>query len=126
MSRFNNDKVMPRYFAIAVVLTLIGFIIVGKALYIMTARKSYWMTVQEKLEQALARLYLTQFTAATPAPKDILTAAQRMIQEIIAVCNFVEHFAHRALHATNLEIYLAQATHKKQKRGLKSPREKFC
>ena len=50
MSKFNRSKVMPRYFAIAVVLTLIGFIIVGKALYIMTAKKSYWMTVQEKLK----------------------------------------------------------------------------
>ena len=33
---------MPRYFAIAVVLTLIGFAIVGKAMYIMTAKKDYW------------------------------------------------------------------------------------
>ena len=33
MSKFNNDKVMPRYFAIAVVLTLIGFAVVGKAMY---------------------------------------------------------------------------------------------
>ena len=31
MSKFKSEKVMPRYFAIAVVLTLIGFAIVGKA-----------------------------------------------------------------------------------------------
>ena len=30
MSKFKSEKVMPRYFAIAVVLTLIGFAIVGK------------------------------------------------------------------------------------------------
>jgi cell division protein FtsI (penicillin-binding protein 3) len=41
---------MPRYFAIAVVLTLIGFAIVGKAMYIMTAKKTYWSTVQQKLK----------------------------------------------------------------------------
>jgi len=50
MSRFNNKKVMPRYFAIAVVLTVVGFAILGKALYIMTAQKDYWMRVQEQLK----------------------------------------------------------------------------
>ena len=50
MSKFNNKKVMPRYFAIAVVLTLIGIAILGKALYIMTAQKDYWMRVQEQLK----------------------------------------------------------------------------
>ena len=42
MSKFRNDKVMPRYFAIAIVMTLIGFAVIGKALYIMTAKKQYW------------------------------------------------------------------------------------
>jgi cell division protein FtsI (penicillin-binding protein 3) len=50
MSKFNSNKVMPRYFAIAVVLTLVGFAIVGKALYIMTAKKDYWTAVQDQLK----------------------------------------------------------------------------
>ena len=50
MSKFNSSKVMPRYFVIAIVLTLIGFAIVGKAMYIMTAEKGYWGTVQQKLK----------------------------------------------------------------------------
>ena len=33
MSKFSTDKVMPRYFAIALVLTLVGFAIIGKAMY---------------------------------------------------------------------------------------------
>ena len=33
MSKFENDKVMPRYMVIAIVLTLIGFAVIGKALY---------------------------------------------------------------------------------------------
>ena len=37
MSKFENSKVMPRYFAIAVALTLVGIAILVKALYIMTA-----------------------------------------------------------------------------------------
>ena len=48
MSRFNNDKVMPRFFAIALILTLIGLAIIGKALYIMTAKKDYWTQVADR------------------------------------------------------------------------------
>ena len=51
MSRFNNDKVMPRYFAIAVAFTFIGFAIVGKAMYIMTAKKDYWTQVASRLKR---------------------------------------------------------------------------
>jgi cell division protein FtsI (penicillin-binding protein 3) len=51
MSKFKNDKVMPRYFAIAVVLTLIGFAVVGKAMYIMTAKKDYWTQVADRLKR---------------------------------------------------------------------------
>ena len=51
MSRFNSDKVMPRYFAIAVVFTLVGFAVVGKAMYIMTAKKDYWTQVASRLKR---------------------------------------------------------------------------
>jgi cell division protein FtsI (penicillin-binding protein 3) len=51
MSKFKSEKVMPRYFAIAVVLTLIGFAIVGKAMYIMTAKKDYWTQVASRLKR---------------------------------------------------------------------------
>ena len=49
MSKFNSDKVMPRYFAIAVAFTLIGVAIIGKAGYIMTAEKQYWSEVVARL-----------------------------------------------------------------------------
>ena len=51
MSKFSRDKVMPRYFAIAVVLTLLGFAIIGKAMYIMTAKKKYWTQVASRLKR---------------------------------------------------------------------------
>ena len=51
MSRFNNNQVMPRYMIIAVVLTLIGIAIIGKALYIMTAKKQYWTEVADRLKR---------------------------------------------------------------------------
>ena len=49
MSKFNRSKVMPRYFAIAVVLTLVGTAILGKTLYVMTAKKTYWTKVASRL-----------------------------------------------------------------------------
>lgn len=51
MSKFKNDKVMPRYFAIAVVLTLMGFAVIGKAMYIMTVKKDYWTQVADRLKR---------------------------------------------------------------------------
>ena len=51
MSKFSNDRVMPRYMIIAVVLTIIGFAIIGKALYIMTAKKQYWTEVADRLKR---------------------------------------------------------------------------
>ena len=45
MSKFDSKNVMPRYFAIAVVFTILGCAVIGKALYIMSAKKSYWMEV---------------------------------------------------------------------------------
>lgn len=49
MSKFCSSKVMPRYFLIAVILTIAGLAIVGRALYIMTAQKDYWTVVQQKM-----------------------------------------------------------------------------
>ena len=51
MSKFRNDRVMPRYFAIALILTLTGFAIIGKAMYIMTAKKQYWTEVASRLKR---------------------------------------------------------------------------
>lgn len=50
MSKFNSNKVMPRYFAIVLTLTVIGIAIIGKALYIMTVQKDYWGAVQQQLK----------------------------------------------------------------------------
>ena len=51
MSKFENDKIMPRYFILAVALTIIGFIVVGRAAYIMTAKKDYWEQVASRLKR---------------------------------------------------------------------------
>ena len=45
MSKFESKKVMPRYLAIAVVLSLVGVAVIVKAGVIMTAQKDYWEKV---------------------------------------------------------------------------------
>ena len=50
MGNFKNDKIMPRYFALAVILTLVSIAIVAKAVYIMTAKKQYWTEVADRLK----------------------------------------------------------------------------
>ena len=44
-SKFDHKKVMPRYSAIAIIMTIFAIAVVGKALYIMTAKHDYWMKV---------------------------------------------------------------------------------
>ena len=51
MSKFSNEKVMPRYMAIALVLTIVGFAVIGKAFYIMTAKRQYWTEVADRLKR---------------------------------------------------------------------------
>ena len=51
MNKFNSEKVMPRYFAIAIIFTVIGFAILGKAMYIMTIKKDYWTKVAARLKR---------------------------------------------------------------------------
>ncbi|UKK53890.1 penicillin-binding protein [Prevotella sp. E2-28] len=48
MSKFKKEKVLPRYIAIVVLLTLVGMAVVFKAFYTMTAKKSYWETVANR------------------------------------------------------------------------------
>ncbi len=45
MSKFRKEKIMPRYFAVAILFTLIGVAVIVKASYIMVAEKDYWMKV---------------------------------------------------------------------------------
>ena len=51
MSKFDREKVMPRYFFIAVVLTIIGIAVLGKAFYLMTAKHDYWTEVADRLKR---------------------------------------------------------------------------
>ncbi len=50
MSKFDNKKVLPRYMAIATILTLVGIVIIAKAAKIMTVEKAYWDVVASKMK----------------------------------------------------------------------------
>ena len=60
MSKFDSKNIMIRYFLIAVAFTLLGFIIVGKAAYIMTAKKDYWTDVAARLKKDSVRVKPTR------------------------------------------------------------------
>ncbi len=55
MSKFNYDKIMPRYSVIAFLLTLLAVVVLARAGYIMTAKKAYWMKVASRVRQDSVR-----------------------------------------------------------------------
>lgn len=49
--QFDRQKIIPRYKIIAYVMLLAGFVIVGKAMYISTVKRDYWMQVASRLKK---------------------------------------------------------------------------
>ena len=47
MSKFDSKKVMPRYSFLAIIMTLIATAVLGRTLYIMTAKRDFWMKVAD-------------------------------------------------------------------------------
>ncbi len=50
MSKFDSKKVMPRYSFLAILMTLVAITVVGKTLYIMTAKRAFWEEVARPRE----------------------------------------------------------------------------
>ena len=50
MSKFDSKKVMPRYAFLAVIMTLVAISVLGKTLYIMTAKRAYWEEVADRVK----------------------------------------------------------------------------
>lgn len=55
MSKFDHNKIMPRYSIIAFVLTVLAITVVGRLAYIMTVKKDYWMEVADRVKQDSVR-----------------------------------------------------------------------
>lgn len=50
MSKFDSKKVMPRYSFLAIFMTLVAITVVGKTLYIMTAKRAFWEEVADRVK----------------------------------------------------------------------------
>ena len=51
MSKFNSDKIIPRYSVIAIAMTLMAVAIICKAAYLMTVKRDYWMQVADRVKK---------------------------------------------------------------------------
>lgn len=51
MSKFDNKKTMPRYYFIAVMMTLVAVVVVAKSTYIMSVKRTYWMQVASRVKK---------------------------------------------------------------------------
>lgn len=51
MSKFNNKKILPRYKLIAYFIVLVSIAVIGKAAYIGTVKRDYWMAVADRLKK---------------------------------------------------------------------------
>lgn len=50
MSKFDSKKITPRYSFIAIVLMLVAVSVVARAMYIMTARRDFWLDVADRVK----------------------------------------------------------------------------
>lgn len=50
MSKFDYKNVMPRYSALAILMTVVAIAVLGKAIYIMTAKHDFWMAVADRVK----------------------------------------------------------------------------
>ena len=48
MSKFESKKIMPRYTFITILMTMVAIAVIGKTLYIMMAKRDYWMAVADR------------------------------------------------------------------------------
>lgn len=51
MSKFEHDKIMPRYSFFVILMTLIAVAVICKASYIMTAKRDYWQQVADRVKR---------------------------------------------------------------------------
>ena len=49
--QFDNSKSMTRYTLVAVVMTFVAVAVLGRAFYVMTAERSYWLAVAAQVKK---------------------------------------------------------------------------
>lgn len=51
MSKFNDNKIIPRYVFLAIIMTAIAVMVVFRAFYLMTAKHDYWIQVADRMRR---------------------------------------------------------------------------
>lgn len=51
MSKFDSKKIMPRYNALAIIMSFVALAVVAKTAYIMTAKRDYWLKVASRVKR---------------------------------------------------------------------------
>ena len=60
MNKFDYKKIMPRYSALAIMMTLVALAVVGKTVYIMTAKRDYWTKVANRVKRDLSLIHISE------------------------------------------------------------------
>lgn len=50
MSKFESGKVIPRYFFLVTVMSLVAVMVLGRAVYTMTAKRDFWLAVADRIK----------------------------------------------------------------------------
>lgn len=50
MSKFHSDKIIPRYFVLVFAMCLMAIMVLGKAMYTMTAKRDFWLAVADRIK----------------------------------------------------------------------------
>ena len=91
MSKFDQDKVMPRYFAIAILLSVVAFFVIGKTVYLMTVKRDYWMRVADRVKRDSVQV--------KPSRGNILSCDGQLMASSLP--EFKIYMDFQALHAAN-------------------------
>ena len=102
MSKFDSNKIMPRYSAIALVMTMIAFAVVVKAGYIMTVKRSYWEQVADRVKK--------DSVSVTPKRGNILSCDGELMASSLP--EFMVFMDFKPVSYTHLDVYKRQQGYK--------------
>ena len=91
MSKFDQEKVMPRYIAIAIILSVVAFFVIGKTVFLMTAKRDYWMRVADRVKRDSVQV--------KPSRGNILSCDGQLMASSLP--EFKIYMDFQALHAAN-------------------------
>ena len=98
MSKFDSKKVMPRYSFLAILMTLVAITVVGKTLYIMTAKRAFWEEVADRVK--------VDSLKTLPIRGNILSCDGQLMASSLPQYNIFMDFVGEERHALRAETRL--------------------